>query len=115
MATQTEQMANDALKKIDVLRAEFDFLQKQLERLGLDELRVQMTKIKTQLEGLEKATEQLKPSKAEAEEMGALKNRLSQLEEHRKLGDTRVFQFIILFVGGVVTPLINIVLLFLKK
>lgn len=115
MATQTEQMANEAHSKIDVLRAEFDLLQKQFDRLSLEELRVLMTAIDTRLMGLEKAVDGLKPTKAEAEEMGALKNRLTQLEEQKKLGDTRVFQFIMLFVGGVVTLSINIALLFLKK
>jgi hypothetical protein len=47
--------------------------------------------------------------------LGAVKSRLTQLEEQKKLGGTRVFQFVMLFVGGVVTLSINIALLFLKN
>ena len=98
-----------------LLEQAVDVLREQVETLELVQLRERVKVLEERLVEVVKAVDGLKPTKAEAEEMGALKNRLTQLEEQKKLGDTRVFQFVMLFVGGVVTLAINIALLFLKK
>ncbi len=59
--------------------------------------------------------EEHKPTRAEAEILGALKIRMTQLEEEKKRDQTGVFQVMILFLGGIITLAIQIVLLFFKK
>lgn len=115
MATQTEQLAIDAHSKIDVLRAEFNLVQDQFQKLSLGDLRERLAVIENRLAELDKAVEKLKPTKAESEEMGAIKNRLTQLEEQKKLADTRLFQFYMLFAGGIMTLAVQVAILFLKK
>jgi hypothetical protein len=78
----------------------------QLERIAV--LENQVKKLETQLE-------EHKTTRAEAEELGALKNRLTQLEEEKKRGETRAFQVMILFLGSLLTLAIQFALLFLKK
>ena len=48
-------------------------------------------------------------------QFAVIENRLTQLEDQKKLGDSRLFQFIMLFLGGIITLSIQIVLLFFKK
>jgi phage shock protein A len=114
MPSPTE-LARDALQKTEVLENSVALLKERLDRLDTAQLRERLVVLESRLVELEKALETLKPTKAEAEEMGALKSRLTQLEEQKKLGDTRAFQFIVLFIGGLITLAINIALLFLKK
>jgi uncharacterized small protein (DUF1192 family) len=95
-------------------------LVQQVERLKSDAGQAhasheRLAVLESRIAELDRALEQLKPTKAEAEEMGALKSRLTQLEEQKKLGDSRLFQFVVLFIGGLLTLAINIALLFLKK
>ncbi len=114
MATPT-QLATDALSKAEVLRAEFDFLRSHFEKLNLNEVRERIAVIEDNINKISSKVEQLIPSKDESEAMGAIKQRVTQLEEQKKLGDTRLFQLSMLFVGGIVTLFVQIALLFIKK
>jgi signal recognition particle subunit SEC65 len=116
MAAQSpSEIAREVQREVLLLRSEFDQPRTELDNAEFRRVRERLAVLENRLSELDKAIEQLKPSKAEAEEMGALKNRLTQLEEQKKLGDTRAFQFIVLFIGGLLTLAINIALLFLKK
>lgn len=111
--TPTERI-NALREEVEVLKALVATVRESLSQHSAQKAGERLAVLENRLTELDKAFEQLKPSKAEAEEMGALKNRLSQLEEQKKLGDTRAFQFIVLFIGGLLTLAINIAILFLK-
>jgi hypothetical protein len=114
MASPTE-LARESLNKTEILQKVVELLKERLDKLDKLQLYERLAVVERRLADLEKAVEELKPTKAEHEEMGAVKNRLTQLEDQKKLGDTRAFQFIVLFIGGLLTLAINIALLFLKK
>lgn len=114
MASPTE-LAREAITKVEVLRAEFDVKMDELAKLNLIEAGQQIAILRDRIHKLEISIEQTKPTRDEIEEIGALKNRVSQLEDHKKLADTRIFQFIMLFIGGVITLLVQLIILFVKK
>lgn len=109
------ELARKAQQDLLLLKTQFDALVKDLDSAEVRRLRERLAVVESRTAELEKTTEQLKPTEAKSEEMGALKNRLTQLEEQKKLGDTRLFQVMVLFIGGLITLAINIALLFLKK
>lgn len=113
--TNPTQLARDALHRLELLVKDIQALQKELEKNDLPEVRERLAVTERRLDDLVSLVEQFKPTKAESEEMGAIKNRITQLEEQKRLGDSRTFQFVVLFIGGLLTLAINIALLFLKK
>lgn len=114
MASPSE-LARQAQQHSEELEQEFRLLKQLVETHDLPAIRERLIRVEEKLNQVVTLVDRLTPNKAEAEEMGALKNRLTQLEEQKKLGDTRAFQFIVLFIGGLITLAINIALLFLKK
>lgn len=87
MATPTE-MAHEAQKQIATLRAEFDIRQTVLEKLNLSELR---------------------------ERIAVLEDRVTELKKSKEEADRRYWQFVVLFVGGILTLAINLVVSFVRK
>ncbi|QEL14675.1 hypothetical protein [Limnoglobus roseus] len=115
MASQTELIARDARELARAQKTELDILNDTLAAYDLPRVRERIAVLESQFHKFEVLLNELKPTRAEAEELGALKSRLSQLEDQKKLGDSRLFQFIMLFVGGVITLSVQIALLFFKK
>jgi hypothetical protein len=115
MASLAEKLAQEAREHSLILRTEFDILKQQVEKHDLAQLRERLAVLEDRTGKLAEQVEQLKPTKAESEEMGAIKNRITQLEEQKKLTDTRLFQFYMLFAGGVITLTVQVAILFLKK
>jgi len=91
MPTPTE-LAHDAQKHVDKLRAEFDMREKELDKLNLQALR---------------------------ENLAVLQSRLDKLEKHIGESDRRRWQFVYIFAGAaatlLVTVLVQLVLLPLVK
>jgi hypothetical protein len=95
-------------EEVLVLKAQILAIQKDIDRSDVHRVRERLAVIDERLNRLDRAIEEHK-------QFPVLENRLAQLEEQKKLGDTRLFQFVMLFVGGVITLSVQIVLLFFKK
>ena len=109
------QMAREAKHAVDLLKQDVELFKERLDALDLIQLRERVAVLESHVKKQDALLEELKPTRAEAEELGALKNRISQLEDEKKRGETRSFQVTVLFLGGVITLAIQIALLFLKK
>ena len=107
MASPTE-LAREAMQHSELLRVEFEMLKHDVSQLSLQELRERVAVLEVLNKKIEKSLEEMK-------QFPVLENRIKQLEDRKLLGDTRIFQFILLFVGGVLTLAINIVVSFIRK
>ncbi len=87
MATPTE-MAHEAHKQIAEMRAEVDARISGLDKLNLLELR---------------------------ERLAVLEDRVAELRKSKEEADRRRWQFVVLFVGGLLTLAINLVVSFVRK
>ena len=109
------QLAQKALNAIDVLETKLKYFQQDVANAELSKHRERTAVLEYQVAQLLALMEEHKPTRAEAEILGALKIRMTQLEEEKTRDQTRVFQVMILFLGGIITLAIQIVLLFFKK
>ncbi len=109
------QLVRLALTTIEVLKNDIANLQQFVADAELSKHRERTAVLEYQVAQLLALMEEHKPTRAEAEILGALKIRMTQLEEEKKRDQTRVFQVMILFLGGIITLAIQIVLLFFKK
>ena len=109
------QLAREALTAIKVLETKVAIFQQDVANAELSRHRERTAVLENQVAQLIALMEEHKPTRAEAEILGALKIRMTQLEEEKKRDQTRVFQVMILFLGGIITLAIQIVLLFFKK
>ena len=87
MATPTE-MAHEAHKQIAQMRSEFDARISGLDKLNLLELR---------------------------ERLAILEDRITELRKSKEEADRRYWQFVVLFIGGILTLAINLVVSFIRK
>ncbi len=95
-------------EEVATLKVQIELAQKEIDRFDVHQFRERIARIDERLSRIDKILEEMR-------QFPVLENRLTQLEDKKKLGDTRLFQFILLFVGGVVTLSIQVVLLFFKK
>ena len=85
--TPTE-IARDALIKVGLLEKDVLRLQEEAERLNLPQLR---------------------------ERLAVLEDRVTELKKSKQETDRRYWQFVVLFVGGILTLAINLVVSFVRK
>ncbi len=117
--SKVEQLARETEKELALIKKDVEALQKDIDQANLTHMRERLSVLEERAEKLGRLVEELKPTKAEAEEMGALKSRLSQLEEQKKLGDTRGWQFVYIAAGAgfalLSSFLVQLVFYFIKK
>lgn len=87
MATPTE-LARDALQKAALLELDLKYFRTEVARLELETLR---------------------------ERVAVLEERVAELKKMREEAEKRYWQFVVLFVGGLVTLAINLVVSFVRK
>lgn len=109
------QLAREAKHGVELLKQDVELLKERFDILDLIQLRERVAVLESHAKKQDAELEEHKSTRAEAEEFGALKNRIAQLEEEKKRGETRSFQVTVLFIGGLITLAIQIVLLFLKR
>ena len=107
MATPTE-MAREAHTQIALLRAEFEIHQRGIETLKLIDLRERLAVLDEKIAKLERELEAVKC-------LPVIVVRVDKLEQHRDETDKRRWQFVVLFVGGILTLAINLVVSFVRK
>lgn len=101
LATSMERQLND-------LRSECQSLRREIDRADLVDVAKRLAVIEQRLNDLG-------PTREEARRVAALEERVSQLTQAKEEADRRAWQFIVLFVGGLLTLAVNLVVSFLKK
>ena len=102
------QLAREAKDAISRLKQDHEFLQKRFEDLDLLEVRERVARIEERLSRIEKIQEEHK-------ELPVLADRINKLEKNKEEADRRYWQFVVLFIGGILTLAINLVVSFIRK
>lgn len=104
----TAELARQTASEFADLKKDVELLLKQTEQLKLNELPTDLAVLNHRLAQIEKAAEDLRI-------MPVLTDRVNKLEKHKEEADRRYWQFVVLFVGGILTLAINLVVSFVRK
>ncbi len=128
MPPSATELAREAQKRADDLRAEFDAFKENTEKLQLQELRDRLIVLEQKLILVEKELEAIRTlpvikdrvDKLEKEletirTIPALQERVAELVKQRDEGDKRRWQFVLFILGVLATTVIQLVISFLRK
>jgi hypothetical protein len=97
------------------LRNEFTFLRATLDG-AIAELRsAELLQVRERLAVLEHRLEELGAIKEDNKKLAVVENQLGDLRRWQEESGRRLFQFVLLFLGGIVTLAINLAVTFLRK
>ena len=109
------QLARKALIAIEVLETKLTYFQQEVANAELSKHRERTAVLENQVVQLNAQMQEHKLNRAEVEILGALKTRVTQLEDDKKRYQTWGFHVVIFFLGCISTIIIQIVLFLIKK
>ena len=117
--SKVEQLARETEKELALIKKDVEALQEDIDQANLTQMRERLSVLEDRSVKLAALVEELKPTKAEAEEMGAVKSRLTQLEKREEESGKRGWQFVFIAAGAglalLSSFLVQLVFYFIKK
>ncbi|MFO0852171.1 MAG: hypothetical protein U0871_26940 [Gemmataceae bacterium] len=112
MPPSPTELAREAQKHSETLRIEFELLRNEFERYDMPRLRERLAILEERMAKHETRVEEFVIAQTK---IAVLNDRVEELKKSKEKSDRRYWQFVVLFVGGLLTLAINLVVSFIRK